>query len=623
MKKYSILILMLLFFTSIFAEEEDKNPWKMSFAGNSYFSTYQLEDEINVPQEFGKMDTTKQNFLMRLTCDEVLGIYYSYGFFSAKVELKIYKDSTENEKHWRQFDFIITEGERYNFEDLKIIQAENSTAQVEVPALKVKKGDTYNQTRIAEDLQRINNAYQEQGYLHSTVSYMEKIDTTAKIVHVEVYVNSGTQVRMGNISSKATRSGDKSNAVGLSDTAWLNELWRIPQGEILNGKQSTTFKSKLYSTQLFTQVRMEDSLREDGLSDVHLYVQERVPGEINYGMFYEQIYGFGARVGAKHKNFFGHFHEFGTNLLVAQHKQEVALTYAHPLLFGTAIQFIPTAIRFDDALSFNHEKITPPAYPDSLEERYEVINRGNLTFGFSKDIRFRGTLDTRYVHRNEDELFKIKLESALTFDFTDDHFNPKKGIRIMPTFGVGTNWSADFQNPQMIGNPYTYGELTTNLYFPIIRPLFGALSGSYGRFFAKAMEDDARAFYQGGSRSIRGYRFRSIYASYESLDEEGETVINTGLTPIYMRVNAELRYTLPFRGWTHWQIVPFYDWAKVTDAEDSIYEGTTDASLGLGLRYQWQFLTFRLDYAFKKNFSEWNMENFAFGRFAFDLAQAF
>lgn len=618
-----VFILLLLFISSIaFADDDVKNPWTMNFKGNSYFSSYQLDDEIKVPQEFGQMDTTKQNFIMRLSANELLGIYYSYGFFSAKVEMKISRDTLEG--HFtRNFEFNITEGERYRFEDLKIIEAEGFHTEVETPALKVDKGDIYNQTKIAEDLQRINNAYQEKGFLHSTVSYMEKLDTTLKVVHVEVYVMPGTQVKMGNISSRAARSGRNNTAEGLSDTAWLNELWNIPQGEILNGKQSATFKSKLFSTQLFTQVKMEDSLRKDGLSDMHLYVQERVPGEMHYGMFYEQIYGFGASVGAKHKNFFGRFHEFGGNILVAQHKQQVSATYAHPLLFGTGIQFIPTAIRFEDMLSFNHEKITPPAYPDSLEERYEVINRGNLTFGFSKDIRFRGTLDTRYVQKNEDELFKVKLESALTFDFTDDHFNPKKGIRIMPTVGVGTNWAADLTNMQMIGNPYTYGELTTNLYFPIFRPLYGALSGSYGRFFAKAMEDDARAFYQGGSRSIRGYRFRSIYASYESLDEEGETVINTGLTPIYTRVNAELRYQLPMRDWNHWQIVTFYDWAHVSDVESEVYAGTTDASLGLGLRYQWQFLTFRLDYAFKKNMSEWSMENFAFGRFAFDLAQAF
>ena len=56
---------------------------------------------------------------------------------------------------------------------------------------------------------------------------------------------------------------------------------------------------------------------------------------------------------------------------------------------------------------------------------------------------------------------------------------------------------------------------------------------------------------------------------------------------------------------------------------NALQELEEDESLGLGIRYRWQFLTFRLDYAFKKNLSNWNLEHFATGRFAFDLSQTF
>jgi outer membrane protein assembly factor BamA len=439
---------------------------------------------------------------------------------------------------------------------------------------------------------------------------------------------------MGNMVSESFRTRDKRNRqdtvkeAGLTDTSWLSSLWKIPQGEIIDGNQYHSFRSKLYSTQLFTQIKMRDSLRQDGLSDVYLEATERVPGETRYGFFYEEIYGFGAHASAKHKNFFGHFHEFSTNAIIAQHKQEASIGYANPLLFGTSFSFIPTAIRFEDHVTLNHEKINPPAYPDSLEERYEVINRADLTFGITKHIRFRGTLDTRYVNKNEDKLFKLKGETALTFDYTDDYFNPVKGIRLAPTFGAGSNWNGNIQNLTMVGDPYTYGELTVNLYHPLFWTFNGAVSGSVGKFFAKALEDDARVFYQGGSRSVRGYRFRSIYASYTDsvcVDDDcskQKERINTGLTPLYYRLNEEIRWTFPWKSWQRWQIVQFYDWTLVTDNE-SIYTKRESESLGLGIRYRWQFLTFRLDYAFKKDLSNWDPEDFAWGRFAFDLSQTF
>ena len=620
--KNNLSIVFLLFAAMLFASEQ-KNPWKISFSGNSYFKTYQLENEIEMPEEFANMDTVKQNFIMMLTKDELTSIYFSYGFFNAKIKLDVTKNTTEKDSSTRIFTFSIAEGERYTFDSLQIHLTDSSNV-ISINHKKLNNifGKKYEQILISDKLQEISTHIQEQGFLHASVSYIERLDTLKQTVQVDVYINPKNQVKMGNFISHTTRANDKNNIAGLSDTAWLNNLWRIPKGEILNGKQSASFKNKLFSTQLFSQVKMEDSRREDGLSDMHLYVQERIPGEMRYGIFYEQVYGFGANTYTKHKNFFGKFNEFGFGALIAQHKQEFSLNYANPLLFGTAIQFIPTAIRFENTISFNHEKITPPAYPDSLEERFEVINRANTTFGFSKNIRFRGTLDARFVQKNEDHLVKLKMEAALTFDFTDDRFNPKKGIRIMPTFGVGTNFTGNLVDLELEGNPYSYGEVTTNLYFPIFKTLYGAFSGSYGRFFNETIEDDARIFYQGGSRTVRGYRFRSIYASYTSTDENGKEIINTGLTPNYIRLNEELRWNIPITSLKKWQLVQFFDYAFISD-DNSVYKEESDASLGLGIRYHWQFLTFRFDYAFKTNFKNMNPESFAFKRIAFDLSQAF
>lgn len=622
-----VLVLLLVLIMWVIAAEEVKHPWYVEIKGNKAFSSFQLEEQLDIPEAFGQMDTTKQDFLMRLSLENIKALYYSRGYYSLDVVMDIRREFISKDSVLRGYYVDIRDGERYRFNGVTLKIPEGSQIEIDVSKLNTSKNNYYNQDDISEDLQDIQRAYRKEGYLHAYVSSVEMLDTVNKKIHVDITVEPGTKVMMGNMVSSSLRSAsvknDRTDEAGLSDTAWLSSLWKIPPGEIIDGDQYNSFKSKLFSTQLFTQIKLNDSLREDGLSDVHLNMIERIPGETRYGFFYEEIYGFGAQAYARHKNFFGRFNEFSTNFLVAQHKQEASVGYANPLLFGTSFSFIPTAIRLEDRLTLNHEKINPPAYPDSIEERYEVINRGDLTFGITKHVRFRGTLDTRYVNKNSDEMLKLKGEIALTFDYTNDYFNPTKGIRLAPTVGAGTNWDGgNLQNLTMIGDPYYYGENTINVYFPLFWTFYGALSGSIGKFFAKAIEDDARVFYQGGSRSVRGYRYRSIYASYESLDEEGETVINTGLTPQYFRFNEEIRWTLPWKSMRHWQIVQFYDWAKVTD-EDSIYQAEEDESLGLGLRYQWQFLTFRLDYAFKKHLDEWNFEHFAWGRFAFDLSHTF
>ena len=623
------LIAILLFATMyIFAEDADKNPWYVQFEGNAVFSNFQLTEQLEIPDEFGNLDTTKQDFMMGLAVENIRALYYSQGFFSLDMKLEIRRELDEKDNRLKRgYAIYLREGERYHFGGTNIIVPDSSKIDIDKGKLRTSNKDRiFSQDDIAEDIQFIQQTYRKAGYLHTYVLPGELIDTTQKIIIVEIIVNPGSIVTMGNMISttqKVSEKGKKEHEAGLSDTAWLSSLWKTPKGEIIDGNKYNSFKSKLLSTQLFTQIKLTDSLRSDGLSDVHLNVTERVPGEARYGLFFEEMYGFGAIAYAKHKNFFGTFNEFSTTFQIAQNKQEISLGYANPLLFGTSFSFIPTAIRLEDRLSFNHEKIAPPAYPDSIEERYEIINRNDLTFGITDHIRFRGTLDMRFVSKNDKDMFKLKGEIALTFDYTDDYFNPTKGIRLAPTVGAGTNLNADLEQLTVIGNPYTYSEATVNLYHPLFWTFYGAISGSIGRFFEKALEDDARVFYQGGSRSVRGYRFRSIYASYTSTDEEGNEIINTGLTPTYFRINEEIRWTFPWKNWRHWQIVQFYDWARVMDNESDIYEAETSESLGLGLRYKWQFLTFRLDYAFKKNLSHWNLENFAWGRFAFDLSQTF
>jgi outer membrane protein assembly factor BamA len=623
------ILLLLLALTFLCFAEEDKHPWYLDIRGNKAFSNFQLEEQLDIPEEFGKMDTTKQDFMMRLSLENIKALYYSRGYYSLNLTMDIQRNYVAQDSCIRGYYITIRDGERYRFSGAKLIVPEDRKVEIDETKLNIAQDHLYNQDDIAEDMEDIQKAYRREGYLHTTLSSIEKIDTTQKKIYVEITIDPGAKVIMGNMNSSSHRTKDKRNPniviseTGLTDTAWLSSLWRIPEGEIIDGNQYNTFRNKLFSTQLFTQIKMSDSLRSDGLSDVYLNVTERVPGETRYGFFFEEIYGFGAQASAKHKNFFGRLHEFSTSAQIAQHKQEASIGYANPLLFGTSFSFIPTAIRFEDRLTLNHEKINPPAYPDSLEERYEVINRGDLTFGLTKRIRFRSTLDTRYVNKNDSSLFKLKGEIALTFDYTNDYFNPTKGLRFAPTFGAGTNWKADIQNLTMVGDPYTYGEMTVNLYHPLFWTFNGAVSGSVGKFFAKAIEDDARIFYQGGTRSVRGYRFRSIFASNESTDENGDKIINTGLTPLYYRFNEEIRWTFPWKSWQRWQIVQFYDWTLVTDHEKDLYEERESESLGAGVRYRWQFLTFRLDYAFKKDLSNWNPEKFGWGRFAFDLSQTF
>ena len=85
-----LLICALLFFSSLaFADADDKNPWSVTINGNKIFSKFQLNEQLDIPDEFGQLDTIKQDFLMRLSSENVRALYFSRGYFSLDLKMEI------------------------------------------------------------------------------------------------------------------------------------------------------------------------------------------------------------------------------------------------------------------------------------------------------------------------------------------------------------------------------------------------------------------------------------------------------------------------------------------------------------------------------------------------------
>ena len=95
------------------AEEGVKHPWYMEFRGNNVFSNFQIEEQIDIPDEFGQLDTTKQDFLMRLSIENLKALYYSRGYFSLEMNLDIRKEHITQDSVQRGYIIFINEGERY------------------------------------------------------------------------------------------------------------------------------------------------------------------------------------------------------------------------------------------------------------------------------------------------------------------------------------------------------------------------------------------------------------------------------------------------------------------------------------------------------------------------------
>ena len=101
MKKILTILLALVAIT--WSDEGDKHPWYMNFDGNKVFSNYQLEEQMDVPEEFGRLGTTKQDFMMRLSLENVKSLYYSKGYFSLDIQMDIKREYLDPDSKWYNY----------------------------------------------------------------------------------------------------------------------------------------------------------------------------------------------------------------------------------------------------------------------------------------------------------------------------------------------------------------------------------------------------------------------------------------------------------------------------------------------------------------------------------------
>ena len=123
-------------------EEGIKHPWYMEFRGNNVFSNFQIEEQIDIPDEFGQLDTTKQDFLMRLSIENLKALYYSRGYFSLEMNLDIRREHISQDSVQRGYVIFINEGERYRFGGTKVIAPDTIAIEIKTTSLETSNSQT-------------------------------------------------------------------------------------------------------------------------------------------------------------------------------------------------------------------------------------------------------------------------------------------------------------------------------------------------------------------------------------------------------------------------------------------------------------------------------------------------
>jgi len=240
--------------------------WNIKFEGNVFVGDGRLKTIIQSKPPILKV---VKGYVEREKIEadvELLTSYYrSFGFFQAKVSRKI--DYYDREK-WVQVTYVIHEGPRYHIRNVQFIGNSKFDPVALADASKLKQGDAFEQTKMRQDAQWVQELYGSHGYVFADIRpepvFLEEPGEVDLIYHIE----EGEQFRVGRILVHI----DGDNPHTRIQTA-LNRM-TIRPGDIMDIRELKASERRLLASSLF---------HNDPASGIRPKITYRIPDDAEMG----------------------------------------------------------------------------------------------------------------------------------------------------------------------------------------------------------------------------------------------------------------------------------------------------------------------------------------------------
>lgn len=549
------------------------------------------------------------------------------GYFKCKVQVI--------EKDQNHFLIEFKSGPQFKISQSKLSFADSThwdpSLNIPTNLLLELNGGAYDHDKVNELSQEILLEFQNQGYIHSGINQTISIDSVKRQVAMHYQLELRPRVLMGQLRIQILRQGDDKQK-GLTLEQSVRPLWKIPPGGAITLNELYSFRRKLLQTGLFNRVDIKDSLRGT-YSDIELFCQEKAPGTLATKVFYsyDQVHDLGLGFNASHRNVGGAFHQISNDLILGLRQQRLGLGYAQPLLFGWPL-------RFDLRPFYEHVKYWDPLQQFNFD-KYSFTNRLSLsqTLGqlwswqISSDMGYRAVdypadnaalkLDAPEDRRE----LQIRADPTLSLDWVNDPIDPTLGYRAKATYSNGGAFDQERR--------FSTGRLSQTLYLPIAPSTSWAATLEVGKFFQGADLIEARSFYQGGFRTLRGYPSFYLQPTFNpthfSIWDESQQNYRDSVekmqyseSPTFWRLSQEIRFPI-IPDNKQFKAVLFADYAKIWDIHNPRLRSKSAMSVGPGIRFKISLLNLRIDYAWWKDVEHLRLwEGFGLSRLSIDLSQA-
>jgi outer membrane protein insertion porin family len=538
---------------------------EIRFRGNRSLKAKALRGVMQTKQKtlisfFDESGIYKKDVL-KLDLLRIEAFYQDNGFYRVRVlDPKI----DVNKKEKRIYITIpVEEGTQYKVNLVSAKGDDTYTEEEILSVMRLKKGDIFDVSKFREDVLQVTEIYSRKGYAYADVNPQTKLDDAAGTVDLEMVINRGDKVYVGEI-----------NVIGnvVTRDNVIRREFRMKEGELYNSGKLNRSKARISNLGFFEDVKL-DTRRgsQPDLIDIDTVVTERPTGSLSIGAGFSSVENLIFNASISKDNLFGRGQKLQFSTQLSSTRLDFNLSFTDPRIFDTTISAGIDAFRQDsDFFSFDSSNSGGGIRLGKSLGEYDWMG---LNYRFERvEISGVSNEDTTEFLRNETRTTS-RISPTYVWDSRDNFINPSRGWRhrLSFDFAGGPLGGSDFVKMSYDGsyNHKIFGKLVA----------MGRMRASYGQGYNGDTLPSFERYFLGGANNLRGFTIRDVGPQNSNTDPLGG---NQSLL-----FNLELQYSLT----REFRIFTFYDRGNIWDSGPGagggqfMDLGDMRHSIGAGLRF--------------------------------------
>ncbi|HRI18792.1 MAG TPA: outer membrane protein assembly factor BamA, partial [Burkholderiaceae bacterium] len=351
---------------------------RVQFLGNKHATDAELR---------GVMGTQEGNWLSFITSSGtyreeaferdvllITAFYYDRGYVTVKVGKPSIEMSAD--KRFLYISIPIEEGEIYRIGKLDFKGELLLPREEMIRSLRVKEGETFNRTKLSNDIIAINDYYKNRGYANVNVSPLTSVDADNRTVALTFDLQQGKKVYIERINIRGnTKTRDKV----------IRRELKVIEGELFSQALLDYSKNRAQALGFFEKVEVSTKRgSNDERIIVNVEVTERPTGTFQVGAGFSSVENFIGQAQVAQNNLFGRGTTLQLQAQISSLRQLFSVRYLDPYFLDTNITF---------AFSGYNQLLYYPSFN-------RTTRGGDLTWGYllGDYVRVYGTYKLEWVN---------------------------------------------------------------------------------------------------------------------------------------------------------------------------------------------------------------------------------